>query len=76
MKEKKGKDKKKKVKKGKKEGDEDGAGPKMLKIGPSEIVKKFDMFYAEYNASWANRDESLNPDQGYDKVMLRNEVMP
>merc|ERR1712151_531806 len=57
-------------------GDEEGGEKKMLKIGPSEIVKKFDLFYAEYNGVWATRDERLNPDQGYDKVMLRNEIMP
>lgn len=58
---KKGKDKAKAKKKGKggKGGGDDDA-PKTLKIGPSEVVGKFDEFYEEYNKDWANRDERNN----------------
>lgn len=54
-------DKKDKGKKKKKKGDkDDDGGPKPLKIGPSEVVQKFDEFYEDYNGVWANRDESEN----------------
>ena len=58
---KKGKDKKAKGKKGKgKGGDKGDDEPKTMKIGPSEVVGKFDEFYEEYNKDWANRDEREN----------------
>lgn len=34
----------------------------VAKIGPSEVVLKFDQFYADYNVDWANRDETKNYD--------------
>jgi len=39
-------------------------------------VRKFDVFYEDYNKKWANRDETANTDQKYDKAMAREEVMP
>ena len=62
-----------KGKKGKKDEEEK---EKLLKIGPSEIVQKFDNFYEEYNGDWANRDERENKEQNYDRIMAREEVMP
>jgi len=47
-----------------------------LKIGPSEVVQKFDEFYEDYNGIWANRDESENYQQHYDVAMGKEEVMP
>ena len=74
------KEKNKKVnKKGKgkkgKSGDEEGK-EKMMKIGPSEVVKKFSNFYDEYNHDWSNRDERLNKEQNCDAIMIRKEIMP
>ena len=68
-------EKKKKGKKGKK-GDDDEGKEKLMKIGPSEVIQKFDSFYDEYNGDWANRDERENKEQQYDRVMAREEVMP
>jgi hypothetical protein len=47
-----------------------------MKIGPTELTRKFDGYYEDYNAKWADRDETANHDQKYDKVMMREEVMP
>ena len=47
-----------------------------MKIGPSEVVQKFDEMYDEYNTDWAGRDETDNKNQTYDRVMAREEVMP
>lgn len=49
-----------KKKKGKK-GDDDDDKKAIVKIGPSEVVQKFDEFYEDFNNVWANRDESDNP---------------
>ena len=66
---------KKKKKKGK--GDkEDGGEDKVAKIGPNELVRKFDVFYDDYNNKWANRDETQNHDQKYDKSLARDSIMP
>ena len=76
---KKSKDKAKKaVKGGKKGGGEDGDddGEKLLKVGPTEVVQKFDEFYEDYTGQWANRDERHNKEQQYDRQMAREEVMP
>jgi hypothetical protein len=55
------KDKKKK-KKGKK-GDKDGkADDKIAKVGPNELVRKFDVFYEDYSSKWSTRDETANPE--------------
>jgi hypothetical protein len=61
---KKGKKEKKKEKKGKKggKGGDDDEGGQVAKIGPSEIVLKFDEFYQNYNLDWSNRDETKNYD--------------
>lgn len=58
-KDKKSKDKGKKAKKGG-GGDDDDGGDKLLKIGPTEVVQKFDEFYEDYTKDWANRDERDN----------------
>ncbi len=60
----KGKGKKEEPKgKGKKKGaagDDDDEEQQIIKIGPSEIVQKFDEFYEDYNNVWSNKDESEN----------------
>lgn len=57
------KKKKNKETKGKKKkgggGDDDGEA-KLAKIGPSEVVQRFDEFYEDYSKEWANRDEREN----------------
>lgn len=73
---KKKKDKKKGGKKKGKGGDKDEGKPKTLKIGPSEVVQRFDEFYDQYNKDWANRDERDNRAQTYDRNMTRDEVLP
>lgn len=52
------KEKKAKKKKGKKDDD----SKNIYKIGPTEVVLKFDEFYKTYNADWHNRDETKNLD--------------
>ena len=47
-----------------------------MKIGPTEVVQKFDEFYESYNKDWANRDERENKQQTFDRAMAREEVMP
>ena len=37
---------------------------------------KFDTFYADYNTDWANRDETKNAEQAYDKDMATLSVRP
>jgi len=59
-----GKDKGKNKKKG--GGGEDDA-PKLLKVGPTEVVQKFDEFYEDYTGEWATRDERENKEQQYDR---------
>jgi len=66
---------KKKKKKGKK-GAKDKSADTPVIVGPNELVRKFDVFYEDYNNKWANRDETANTDQKYDKAMAREEVMP
>ena len=48
----------------------------MAKIGPSEVVLKFDEFYKDYNSIWADRDETDNYEQSYDREMARQQVLP
>lgn len=45
-------------------------------MGPTELTAKFDAFYEEYTAKWANRDETENHDQRYDRGMARDEIKP
>ena len=59
--------KEKKAKKKKGGGDADGDDNAILKVGPTEVVQKFDEFYEHYTDTWANRDERDNKDQSYDK---------
>ena len=47
-----------------------------MKVGPSEVVTKFHEFYEDYTKTWESRDESHNREQGYDKLMAEEEVMP
>lgn len=50
------KKKKEKKKKGKSKDDE----PQIAKIGPTEVIQKFDEFYKTYNDTWVDRDETDN----------------
>lgn len=61
----KGKGKKEEPKKGKGKkaaagGDDDEDDIQVIKIGPSEVVQKFDEFYEDYNLIWSNKDEADN----------------
>ena len=47
-----------------------------MKIGPSEVVQKFEEFYDDYADAWAHRDESENREQQYDRQLARDDVMP
>ena len=70
------KDKGKKKKKKGKGADDAGGEDKVAKIGPNELVRKFDVFYDDYNNKWANRDEAQNENQKYDKNLARESIMP
>ena len=70
------KEKKKEGKKKGKGGGDEGEEKQVVKIGPTEVVQKFDEFYNEFNDTWANRDETDNHEQGFDKEMAREEVLP
>jgi hypothetical protein len=70
------KGKKPKEKKKKKKGGDDEEKVQIVKIGPTEVVQKFDVFYENYNDVWANRDETENYTQSYDNEMAKEEVMP
>ena len=76
----KGKGKKEEPKKGKGKkaaaGDDDDDDKQVVKIGPSEIVQKFDEFYEDYNNIWANKDESDNYQQHFDRHMAHDEMLP
>jgi SpoVK/Ycf46/Vps4 family AAA+-type ATPase len=77
-----------KGKKGKKEEPKKGKGKKgaaageddddkqIIKIGPSEVIQKYDEFYEDYNNIWANKDESENYQQHFDRDMARGEMLP
>ena len=73
-KEKKKEGKKKKGKKGK--GDKDDDDANVIKVGPSEVVQKFDEQYDNFNEAWVNRDETDNYKQEHDVEMAKEEVMP
>ena len=63
--------------KAKKAGEEEEeVGTKLLKIGPTEVVQKFEDFYGDYTDVWANRDERDNRAQQFDRQMAIEEVMP
>lgn len=51
-----------KGKKGGKGDKADDESKNVAKIGPSEVVLKFDEFYLDYNTTWATRDETDNYD--------------
>ena len=54
--------------KAKKAGEEEEeVGTKLLKIGPTEVVQKFEDFYGDYTDVWANRDERDNRAQQFDR---------
>ena len=40
------------------------------------MVQKFDLFYSDYNDTWANKDETDNYEQHYDGEMAKEEVLP
>ena len=68
------KDKKKKKgekkKKGKKKGKGDGEEKtEVIKIGPTEIVTKFEEHQEGYISSWQDRDETENYKQEYDNKL-------
>lgn len=71
-------EKKEKGKKGKKKkkgaGEDDAEAIK--RIGPTEVVQKFDEFYTEFNDVWASRDESENYKQEHDEGIAKMEVKP
>ena len=64
----------KKGKKGK-EKEEKKRNP-VDEVATTEVVKKFEMQYEDYENVWAKRDESANYDQKHDKPMLREEILP
>jgi hypothetical protein len=69
--------KEKKGKKGKKGGKDDGDGAaEVIKIGPTEVVTKFEEQQEEYIDNWQDRDETENYKQEYDVKMAKQEVMP
>jgi hypothetical protein len=63
-------------KKGKKGGDGGDEKTEAAKLGPTECIQKFDEFYKDYNDTWADRDETENYEQSYDREMARKEVLP
>lgn len=63
---KKEKGKKKKGKKGKDDGDEK---VEVIKIGPTELITKFEEQQENYINNWQDRDETENYKQEYDKKM-------
>lgn len=69
------KEKKKKEKKKKKAADKEEKN-QIAKIGPTEVVLKFDGFYESYNLDWANRDETKNQEQSFDRDMAVAAVRP
>ncbi len=77
----KGKGKKEEPKKGKGKkgpagGDDEEDDKQVVKIGPSEIVQKFDEFYEDYNKIWADKDEAENYQQRFDRGMAHDEMLP
>jgi hypothetical protein len=62
-KKKKDKEKKKKKKKGDKDDGDDNA---IAKIGPSEVVQRFDEHYLNFNNDWVSLDETDNYKQEHD----------
>jgi IQ and AAA domain-containing protein len=57
-------------------GDDDDDDKQVIKIGPSEVIQKFDEFYEDYNNIWSNKDESGNYQQHYDRSMAHDEMLP
>jgi len=70
----KGKKEKGKKKKGGKKDKEDK--DEVIKIGPTEVITKFEEQQEEYIDNWQNRDETDNYKQEYDVKMAKTEVMP
>ena len=56
--------------------DEEEFDSKFAKMGPNELVRKFDDFYDDYNSRWANLDENDNPNQSHSKKLAKEEVLP
>jgi hypothetical protein len=57
-------------------GDDEEDDKQVIKIGPSEVIQKFDEFYEDYNLIWANKDEAENYQQKYDRSMAHDEMLP
>ena len=47
-----------------------------MKVGPNELVRKFDELYEEYNEKWGDKKEVVEREKFFDKTMAREEVMP
>lgn len=74
-KKKKKKAQKAKKKKGKKDKEEDPS-KKAAKIQTTEVIRRFDEQYKEFNEDWVNRDETDNYKQEHDVAMAKLEVQP
>jgi len=73
------KNKKDKGKKGKKKPKKDEADDPTkgaAKLGTTEVTRKFEEIYKEYNDDWMTRDETDNYKQEHDVDLARVEVMP
>ena len=62
--------------KGNKVEDEEEVDSKFAKMGPNELIRKFDDFYDDYNSKWENLDENDNPNQHFAKNKAKDEMMP
>ena len=69
------KDKKAPKKKGKKGAKEDGEEAP-VKIGPSEVVQKFDEQFLDFTNDWVALDETDNYKQEHDVNLAKKEVQP
>lgn len=73
------KKKKGEKKKGKKKGgkdDEEDPTKGAAKLGTTEVTRKFEDQYKEFNDDWVTRDETDNYKQEHDVDLARREVMP
>jgi hypothetical protein len=68
-------EKKAKKKKTKKDDDDDPTKG-MKQLGTTEVTRKFEEQYKQFNEDWATRDETENYKQEHDVDLARVEVMP
>ena len=47
-----------------------------MKINVTEVVRKFNDQYEDFNSNWVQRDESKNYMQEHDEELAMQEVMP